>query len=139
MTKSTSKSRGILFDIPIVNIILFTMIRNLFPNRVFDLYTDLDSALDYYLPVENGTLTLDVPGFSKKDLSLEIDKEQGLLSISGEKEINGKKRSINKSIRHSKLRTIDLDKVEAKVQDGVLTVYLKELEIKETRRQISLN
>jgi HSP20 family molecular chaperone IbpA len=115
------------------------MIRSLFPNRVFDLYTDLDSHFESYLPVENGTLTLDVPGFSKKDLSLEIDKESGLLTVNGEKEINGKKRSINKSIRHPKLRTVDLDKVEAKVQDGILTVYIKELEIKETKRQISLN
>jgi len=115
------------------------MIRSLFPNHVFDLYTDLDSQLESYLPVENGTLTLDVPGFSKKDLSLEIDKSLGLLSVIGEKEINGKKRKVNKSIRHQKLRTVDLDKVEAKVQDGVLTVFIKELEIKETKRQISLN
>lgn len=115
------------------------MIRNLFPTRVLDLYTDLDHHLDSYLPVENGTLTLDVPGFSKKDLSLEIDSESGLLTIEGEKEINGKKRSIKKSIRHPRLRIVDLDRVEAKVQDGVLSVYLKELETKETKRQISLN
>ena len=123
----------------VVNIILFTMIKSLFPTHVLDLYTDLDNVLDSYIPIENVVLTLDVPGFSKKDLSLEIDTEKGLIIVKGEKEINGKKRSIKKSIRYPKLRTIDLDKVEAKVQDGVLTVFLKELEIKESKRQISLN
>lgn len=117
------------------------MIRSLFPHRVFDLYSDLEHALDSYVPVENGTLTLDVPGFSKKDLTLEIDQSEGLILIQGEKEINGRKRSIKKTIRDYRLKNVDLDAVEAKVQDGVLSVYIKEFDpkVKEKKRQISLN
>jgi len=117
------------------------MIKTLFPTRVFDLYSDLENVLDSFVPVENGTLTLDVPGFSKKDLTLEIDQNAGLISIEGEKEINGKKRTIKKSIRDYRFRNVDLDAVEAKIEDGVLSIYLKELDpkTKEKKRQISLN
>lgn len=124
-----------------MNINLLTMIRTLFPTRVFDLYSDLENVLDSFVPVENGTLTLDVPGFSKKDITLEIDQSEGLISIEGEKEINGKKRTLKKSIRDYRFRNIDLDAVEAKIEDGVLSIYLKELDpkTKEKKRQISLN
>ena len=124
-----------------MNINLLIMIKTLFPTRVFDLYSDLENVLDSFVPVENGTLTLDVPGFSKKDLTLEIDQNAGLISIEGEKEINGKKRTIKKSIRDYRFRNVDLDAVEAKIEDGVLSIYLKELDpkTKEKKRQISLN
>ena len=117
------------------------MIRTLFPTRVFDLYSDLENVLDSFIPVENGTLTLDVPGFSKKDITLEIDQSEGLISIEGEKEINGKKRTLKKTIKDYRLRNVDLDAVEAKIEDGVLSIYLKELDpkTKEKKRQISLN
>ncbi len=117
------------------------MIRTLFPTRVFDLYSDLENVLDSFVPVENGTLTLDVPGFSKKDITLEIDQSEGLISIEGEKEINGKKRTLKKTIKDYRLRNVDLDAVEAKIEDGVLSIYLKELDpkTKEKKRQISLN
>lgn len=124
-----------------MNIILLTMITNLFPTRVFDFYTDNNDLWEKYVPVENGTITLDVPGFSKKDLTLEVDQSEGLISINGEKEINGKKRTIKKSIRDYRLRNIDLDGVEAKIENGVLSIYLKDLDktVKEKKRQISLN
>jgi HSP20 family molecular chaperone IbpA len=124
-----------------MNINLLTMIRTLFPTRVFDLYSDLENVLDSFVPVENGTLTLDVPGFSKKDITLEIDQSEGLISIEGEKEINGKKRTLKKTIKDYRLRNVDLDAVEAKIEDGVLSIYLKELDpkTKEKKRQISLN
>ena len=124
-----------------MNIILLTMITSLFPTRVLDLYTNNDDLFDRYISVERGTLTLDVPGFSKNDLTLEVDQKEGLITIAGEKEINGKKRTIQKSIRDYKLRNIDLDGIEAKVEDGVLSIYLKDLDksIKEKKRKISLN
>ncbi len=124
-----------------MNIILLTMITNLFPTRVFDFYTDNNDLWEKYVPVENGTITLDVPGFSKKDLTLEVDQSEGLISINGEKEINGKKRTVKKSIRDYRLRNIDLDGVEAKIENGVLSIYLKDLDktVKEKKRQISLN
>jgi len=124
-----------------MNIILLTMITSLFPTRVFDFYTDNNDLWEKYVSVENGTITLDVPGFSKKDLTLEVDQSEGLITINGEKEINGKKRTIKKSIKDYRLRNIDLDGVEAKIEDGVLSIYIKDLNktVKEKKRQISLN
>ncbi len=141
MTKLPLFIRGIFFAIYLMNIILLTMITNLFPTRVFDFYTDNNDLWEKYVPVENGTITLDVPGFSKKDLTLEVDQSEGLISINGEKEINGKKRTVKKSIRDYRLRNIDLDGVEAKIENGVLSIYLKDLDktVKEKKRQISLN
>ena len=117
------------------------MLTSLFPTRTFDFYTDSENLFDRFIPVENGTITLDVPGFSKKDLTLEVDASAGLLTINGEKEINGKTRTIKRTIRDYKLKNVDLDAVEAKVEDGILSIYLKELDtkIKDKKRQISLN
>lgn len=116
------------------------MLTSLFPTKVFDLYTDNSDLLERYIQVENGTLTLEVPGFSKKDLTLEVDQSEGLITINGEKEINGRKRTVKKSIRDYRLRNIDLDGVEAKIEDGILSIYLKDLDktVKEKKRQISL-
>lgn len=116
------------------------MLTSLFPTKVFDLYTDNSDLLERYVQVENGTLTLDVPGFSKKDLTLEVDQSEGLITINGEKEINGRKRTVKKSIKDYRLRNIDLDGVEAKIEDGVLSIYLKDLDktVREKKRQISL-
>ena len=52
-----------------------------------------------------------------------------------------KKRTIKKSIKDYRLRNIDLDGVEAKIEDGVLSIYIKDLNktVKEKKRQISLN
>jgi HSP20 family molecular chaperone IbpA len=110
-------------------------------SRLLDLYNDFDLFLGNQILLENGTLTLEVPGFSKKDLTVEVDQKESLITITGEKEISGKTRKINKSIRDYRLRNIDLKKIEAKVEDGILYIDLKEAEekIKETKRVISLN
>lgn len=109
--------------------------------RLLDLYNDLDIFNGNPIPLENGTLTLDVPGFSKKDLTVEIDQDENLLTIKGEKEINGKSRKISKSIRDYRLRNIDLKKVQARVEDGILYIDFKEVEekLKETKRVISVS
>ena len=116
------------------------MLTSLFPTKVFDLYTDNSDLLERYVQVENGTLTLEVPGFSKKDLTLEVDQSEGLITINGEKEINGRKRTVKKSIRDYRLRNIDLNSVEAKIEDGILSIYLKDLDkaVREKKCQISL-
>lgn len=110
-------------------------------SRLLDLYNDFDVFLGNQIPLENGNLTLEVPGFSKNDLTVEVDQKENLITVTGEKEINGKIRKINKSIRDYRLRNIDLKNIEAKVEDGILYIHLKEVEekVKETKRVISLN
>jgi HSP20 family molecular chaperone IbpA len=116
------------------------MITSLFPNRTFDFY-GTDSLFEKYVLVENGTITLEVPGFSKKDLTLEVDQKECTMTITGKKEINGKKKSVNQKIKDYRFGNIDLDKIEAKAEDGILTIYIQEFDqkLKETKRQISLN
>lgn len=117
------------------------MLTNLFPTRTFDFYTDAENLFERFIPVENGTITIDVPGFTKNDLSLEIDANTGLLTVNGEKEINGRKREVKRTIKDHKLKNVDLDSVEAKVQDGILSIYIRELDakVKDRKRQISVN
>jgi HSP20 family molecular chaperone IbpA len=109
--------------------------------RLLDIYNGLDLFLGNNLQEETPILSFDVPGFSKEDLSVVIDQDEALLTIKGDKEINGKTRSINKSIRDYSFRNLDLKKVEAKVENGVLTIDLREAEDKNKlrKKQISLN
>lgn len=109
--------------------------------RLLDIYNGLDLFLGNNLHEENPVLSFDVPGFSKDDLSVVIDQDEALLTIKGEKEINGKTRTVNKSIRDYSFRNLDLKKVEAKIENGILTIDLTDAEDKNKlrKKQISLN
>jgi HSP20 family protein len=65
-------------------------------------------------------LALDVPGMTKEDLSIEA--REGLLTIRGSKEVQGIKRSVHQRLTVPK--GLDLEKAEATVEHGVLTVLL---------------
>jgi HSP20 family molecular chaperone IbpA len=109
--------------------------------RLLDIYNGLDLFLGNSIKEEAPILAFDVPGFSKDDLSVVIDQDEALLTIKGEKEINGKVRTINKSIRDYLFRNLDLKKIEAKVENGVLTIDLRDAEDKNKlrKKEISLN
>jgi HSP20 family molecular chaperone IbpA len=109
--------------------------------RLLDIYNGLDLFLGNTIQEDNKILSFDVPGFSKDDLSVVIDQDEALLTIKAEKEVNGKTRTINKSIRDYSFRNLDLKKVEAKVENGILTIDLSSAEDKSKlrKKQISLN
>ena len=88
--------------------------------------------------VENETayrVTLEVPGISKEDISLEV--EDGLLTVSGEKKSETtdenqhyyrQERRYGEFSRTVKFRDIDAEKISATHAAGVLTVTLPKTE-----------
>jgi len=68
-------------------------------------------------------IMVNVPGFSKDDLKISLD-EKGYLKISGEKEVEGEIRKIQRSYYIQHLNSLDTDKIQAKVENGLLVINL---------------
>lgn len=74
-----------------------------------------------YHTVSSDKLFVEVPGFSKSDL--EVSLEKNILCITGKKEIEGQLFEIKKTIWTS---ASDPDQLELKLENGLLVVSLKE-------------
>lgn len=94
-------------------------------------------------------IEMDVPGFDKKDISIECDK--GYLTITAEKTVdnddddsnNSKKyirreRSYGKYQREFYLGDIEADKIDANFKDGVLNITVPKKEEIVTKKQIEI-
>ncbi len=98
--------------------------------EIFDLSRETS---DFFVNIFNEVASKDkivanVPGFSKDDLKITLDPN-GYLKVSGEKEIEGETRRIQRSYFISPyLNGIDADKIEAKVENGVLVIKLSKKE-----------
>ena len=86
-------------------------------NNVF--YNNDDCKMDEY---GNITYTLDVPGFNKENLNVEI--ADGVLTISGESEVR-KENSYGRSKILKRFTIGDVEDAKAVVKDGILTVKLE--------------
>lgn len=114
--------------------------------EMFDL-TDLSSlhreTSDFFVNVFNEVasrekIMVNVPGFSKDDLKISLD-EKGYLKISGEKQIEGETRKIQRSYYIQHLNSLDTDKIQAKVENGLLVINLgKKEEVKKGPKEISI-
>lgn len=94
-------------------------------------------------------IEMDVPGFDKKDISIECDK--GYLTITAEKTVNNdeddsnnskkyirRERSYGKYQREFYLGDIEADKIDANFKDGVLNITVPKKEEIVTKRQIEI-
>ena len=100
------------------------------PDR-FSIFNDLAEqktsrsvAINIYEDEENYYLTAEVPGFSKKEVNVEL--ENSVLTISGERKTKKGKSEYSESFSRSVTvgDKVNGDKVKAKLEDGVLTVTL---------------
>lgn len=74
---------------------------------------------------KNGTMVLEVPGFSKEDLQIELEGD--VISIKGKKEILGCNYEIDKKfVVNSDL--LSGDPITAKVENGLLMIDFKKSE-----------
>ena len=109
------------------------------------LFSAMDSILDYSVDSyryrttlekkDNGyMITAQVPGMSKEDISIKL--EDSVLKITGEKQVNeSMTTSINKDFTISS--SINTSKIEAKVENGILTVFIPQKENKS--KKITIN
>lgn len=74
----------------------------------------------------NLTLTLELPGFKQSDVDIKL--ERGILTVSAKNARDEITQSINVG------RDIDADKVEAKLEDGLLQIVLPKLDAAKPKR-----
>ncbi|KYG68683.1 hypothetical protein AZI87_05465 [Bdellovibrio bacteriovorus] len=75
---------------------------------------EVSETEDHYL------LGVDLPGIKKEDLKIELN--DNVLSISGERKRGNSAESFTK--RFTLPKTVDVEKIEANYEDGVLNMYL---------------
>lgn len=91
------------------------------------------SEIKYNSEASTWELTLEAPGVTKNNLK--VDVKEGHLSLTGEKT---KGLELGKFERHFKIpEGVDVDKVEALFEDGVLTVTLP-LEAKKASKSVQI-
>jgi HSP20 family protein len=112
-----------------------SLFRNDFMDSFFEDFNRMFDSCCYETDEGACIYELEVPGFNKDNLDVEISK--GVLTISGEREVSGDsyagKRKVFKQLQ---IGEIDEDEVEAQIADGILrlTVKRKDFEKEETKK-----
>ena len=109
------------------------------------MWSDTRISYDYNISETDKEYDLEikVPGLTKSDIS--IDVEDGMLNIYGNKDVENKdynKRGyetyyINKSFNIPE--DVNIKKISAKVDNGILNVYLSKTEIKDNKIKIKIS
>jgi len=100
----------------------FFRIPSVFRENRFNLLNDL-SETEKEIKVE-----FTLPGFKKEEIKLEFNS--GILSISAERKEKDDKKHFHSKVQksYSLPENLDTEKIEAKLEDGVLTVTIPKLE-----------
>ncbi len=100
--------------------------------------SSLSSDYDVHKTEDGSYNIFEVPGFNKSNLKVEVDGTR--LTIEGkrvQKTSSGEKtRTFNKSYELG--NKIDSSKLEATIEDGILTIFIPKPSEKETKKKISL-
>lgn len=128
---------------------------NLIP-RSFFFDDDLD---DFFKPVvrrndvkcdiyeEDGVyhIEMDIPGYDKKDINIEVKDGYLTVTASKEKEEENKtknyirrERTYGSFSRSFSLGDIDVDKIDAKFENGILDIVIPKEEVVETKKTIEI-
>ncbi len=94
------------------------------------------------------TAEMNVPGFKKEDIDISIDN--GIMTIKSAKEENVEKKEEGKYILRERSvsnmsrsfhipENVDVSKIEANMEDGVLKVTLPKAEKKDTSTKVQIN
>jgi|TARA_R110000751_G_scaffold231309_1_gene332681 HSP20 family protein len=102
------------------------------PYRLFeDLFFQDQSLTPFEEKEDTYEASLEVPGFSKENLKIEI--EEGYLKIKGETEVGGKKKTVSKT--YELPQKSDTKKLSATLNNGILGLSLPR---KDSLRKLSI-
>ena len=123
--------------------------RNFYLDDIFDNFVTTrernEMKCDIYEKEGNYHIEMDVPGFNKNDISIEV--KDGYLTITAEKkeeENTEEKNYIKRERRYGKyqrsfyLGDLDTDNVEASFTDGTLKVVIPKKEVVDNKRVIEI-
>ena len=119
-------------------------------NMVDNFFADNDNKMkcDIYEKDNTYHVEMDLPGFSKEDIKLELNN--GNLTISAEKSNESeekdedkkyirRERSYGKYSRTFYLGDVDEEKINAEFNNGTLAISIPKLEEKKTKKYIDIN
>ena len=129
---------------------------DLIPRRFYldDIFDDFvptrrndNMKCDIYEKDGNYHIEMDVPGFKKEDISIEVD--DGYLTLSPEKNYENneedenrnyirRERSYNSYKRSFYLGDLDQDSIEAKFNDGMLNITVPKKEVTNNKKKIDI-
>lgn len=117
-----------------------------FDNMLEDFDREDNMKCDIYEKGNNIQIEMDIPGFDKKDIKLDMHK--GTLSITAEKKENTEEKDGKKYLRRERyygkyqrsfyLGDVDEDNIEAKFDNGTLKVTVPKLSIENNKKQIEI-
>lgn len=132
------------------------MVMDLIPRRFYldDIFDDFmptrrndNMKCDIYEKDGNYHIEMDIPGFKKEDISIEVD--DGYLTIEAEKNTENneenedrnyirRERSYNSYKRSFYLGDLDQDSIEAKFNDGMLNITVPKKELTSNKKKIDI-
>lgn len=101
---------------------------------------------DIYEKDGNYHIEMDVPGFTKDDIKIEVDKDSLIITAEKEEkeEKDDDKKYIHRERRYGKyqrsfyLQDLDSDSINAEFKDGVLKLVIPKKEENETKKYIEI-
>ncbi len=126
---------------------------NLIPSRKFfldDFFDDLEPVrnnmkCDIYEKDDKYFIEMDIPGFDKKDININLDNGYLIVSASHEESIDDegknyirKERSSYKNSREFYLGDVDEQNIEAEFNNGILKIVVPKKEEIDTKKKIEI-
>lgn len=121
------------------------MLPRLFYDNLFDEMEMKGMSSDVYLKDNTYHLEIDVPGFNKEDISIEVNKGNVIIkALKEEKEETDDKKYIRRERRYNKLERsfyfadIDEDNIKAEFNNGTLHLTIPQRQ-EEVKKQITID
>lgn len=105
-----------------------------------------DMKCDIYEENNEYHIVMDIPGFDKKDINIEV--KDGYLTVKASKEVENKEenknyirreRSVGEFSRSFALGDVDEDNIKASFENGILNITLLKEEKIDTTKKIEIN
>lgn len=104
-----------------------------------------DMKCDIYEKDNEYHIEMDIPGFDKKDINIEV--KDGYLTVKATKESSlndddknyiRRERSYGEYSRSFALGDVDTDRIDAKFENGILSIVIPKMDVQDTKKTIEI-